>query len=410
MSAMTFRFRGRWLRSSPCVLWLLVAPLLVACASRPGAVGAGVVRGPGGGRLADEVFEGLSGQRRTTSLPPVLRRHELDERAVTGLQVVLAGLPEVDPVDHVARTVGLADGLEYAVGFASETPGLDEATRRAGTRLHDNLHQSLLAADPSLDGIGWAAAGPWAVFVLQFRPVRPADAPAIEVAARAALAEERPALQADAALDRLAANAVADGQLTTDDEVRLARAGGVPVRLVHEQGGAHRVTSTLNWALSHDGPGTLHEAWLRRFGVAALVTDQGDVLSVVVATGEANRAEVADSIMAAEPKMAELMAEVRTTDGLPGLRLDPRLAGSARRALAEAIGLGCFAGDPGCPAPDPGDADLWYSRERAWYSPEDAFTWRLDPFAGDDLRLKRFGAAAAIGPDGAVWSLLLLAS
>lgn len=50
-----------------------------------------------------------------------------------------------------------------------------------------------------------------------------------------------------------------------------------------------------------------------------------------------------------------------------------------------------------------------FSSRYTWVSAEDAFTWNLDQ-ADKAETYRRFGAAAALGPDGTVWSVLLLAA
>ena len=365
---------------------------------------------PSGATLATGFFEKLTaGRKATPALDLVRRDPTLDGRASAGLRIIEAGPPDdVDIIKHLRRSAALPEGLEYAVGFEEATPGLDDRTRRLGQRAGgSNISDALLAGDPGLEAVGWAAAGPWAVIVLQYRPLAPADGPRLQATIEADLQRRRPHLRLDSALRAVASGALEDGLLDDDDEVRLARAGGVPVVIVHHQRGPHRATSSLNWALTHDGPGTLQEPWLDRIATAVAVTDRGNVQYVVVATGEPDRRSLAAQLQAAEVQAPALVNEARATARLPAVRLDPALAVAAKRALAEAIRLGCVEG-PGCAAADPPDVDTWYVDRRVWHSGEDAFTWDLRPADDQDSALKRFGAAAALAPDGLVWTLLLL--
>ncbi len=398
------------------VLWVVLA-LLPACSTRPTAVGtnevgANEVWSPSGATLADGFFKEVTTSRNATPLAAIRREPALDRRAEDGARMLAAGLPDdIDVGRHLDQEAPLPEGLEYGVGFEDETPGLDERTRRAGERRGGStISDALLAGDPGLDAIGWAGSGPWAVVVLQYRPFTPADGSPLQAALESALQRKRPKLRPDPALTAVATEAVADGLIDDDDEVRFATAGGMPVRIVHRQRGPHRSTGTVNRALTHDGPGTLQEPRLDRVGIAAKVTDRGNVLYVVLATGEADRSALEAELRAAEPKAQKLMDDARSSKGLPPLRLDPALSQAARQSLGQAIRLGCFPLDPGCPAAEPRRADQWYDRQLTWFSAEDAFTWNLSSEDDPAGELKRFGVAAAAGPHGGVWSMLLLAA
>ena len=145
-------------------------------------------------------------------LPPAPRDPALDEPARRGLQIIEAGLPDhVSAAEHLETVAGLPAGLQYGVGFEDDTPGIDERLREVGRRGSGSFVDALLAADPALDGIGWAAAGPWAVVVLRAKPLEPLDGPAVQRAVEVGLRNVRPTLRPDHALASLAAEVVADG-------------------------------------------------------------------------------------------------------------------------------------------------------------------------------------------------------
>ncbi len=380
---------------------------------RAGVIEVGALPPPDGAQLAQGFSEGLSRARRDVPLPPAPRDPALDEPARRGLQIIEAGLPDhVSAADHLETVAGLPAGLQYGVGFEDDTPGIDERLREVGRRGSGSFVDALLAADPALDGIGWAAAGPWAVVVLRAKPLEPLDGPAVQRAVEAGLRNERPTLRPDHALASLAAEVVADGVLDVDDEARFARAGGVPVNLWRLRAGPHLPTAFVSSSLTSDGPGTLHERWLDRVGSAARVTERGAVLVVVLATGEADRAALEAELAAAEPKATELVNQARAEAHLPPVSLDPRLVDAARRWLAEVHQRGCLVGSGGvrgCPGPEPAGADWWWGSQFTWFGADAGFTWDLRPAAPGDERLRRFGAAAALAADGTVWAALLLA-
>ena len=174
---------------------------------------------------------------------------------------------------------------------------------------------------------------------------------------------------------------------------------------------AHLPTQVLRSTLVDDGPGTLHEPWLDRVGVAGTVTDAGTVLTVILATGETDHAVLDAQIAAAEPKAAELVNRARAEAALPPVRPDPALVATARKMVAESIQRACFVGfdRPGCGGHHPNGADEWFSHQTTWVSGENAFSWYLAPAQPGEDKLTRFGAAAALGPDGTVWAVLLMA-
>lgn len=82
----------------------------------------------------------------------------------------------------------------------------------------------------------------------------------------------------------------------------------------------------------------------------------------------------------------------------------------ARQWVTESSRLGCLLGYDGsltCSEPLP-RAPHWYGSRSTWVTAEDAFTWDLAPAEPGDERLTRFGSAAILGPDGMVWSALVL--
>lgn len=402
------------------VMWIVVlSSLLPACSGlgrpstptgRSASPSTPAQRPKDGSSGAEELVDELFKARAEARLPSAPRDPTLDEKARTGLAVILAGLPEgVTAIDHILDKPKLSEGLTYGVVFEEETPGLSEAERHQGRRGGYTISNELRGSDPALDGIGWAARGPWAVIVFRSRHLVPLDAPALQKALEAALARDRPGLQNDPALSGLAAAVVADGVVTYEERAGLGRAGGVPVTLSYTETASRLPSSFLNARLADEGPGSLHEPWLRWVGAAATVTETGVVTYVVLATGEAERPRLVGELDAAAPQAADLVNRHRTELGLPKLRLDPVLAGAARKALADATDRQCFAIDDNCPAQFPKAADYFYGEKHLWYSPEAPFTWRLERQEGDE-QYRRFGAAATIGPDGLVWTVLLLAA
>lgn len=386
----------------------LLAGSIVAC-SRPDTKEA-LPTTPDGAHLAQNTVDTIAEARKQATLPPVPREPALDDKARAGLAVILAGLPEgVTAIDRLFAVAKLPVELNYGVGFEKDTPGLDEAGRQAGRRGGYSVSEALLAGDPALDGIGWAARGPWAVLVFRARRLGPADAPALQNAIDAAIAHQRPNLQRDAALSTLAADAVTDSEVSYDDAVGFNRAGGVPVYLDYTENDTYLPSQFLDIRLAKDGPGTLREPWLRRVGAALKITDTGTVVYVVLAAGEADQAALAHDIEAARPKATELVNHRRVELGLKKLRLDPGLDALAGRTLAEALQRQCFPGLDRCSGRFPKGTDSYYTQMSPYSSPEGAFDLAMYREDGDES-FTRFGAAATIGPGGLVWSVLLLAA
>jgi len=333
----------------------------------------------------------------------------LDDKARAGLRIIEGGLPEgVSAIDHLSDVAELPAELSYAIGFEKDTPGLDEAAGRETRRGGYSMSERLLAGDPALDGIGWAGGGPWAVIILRARRLGPDDTPALEKGLETAIAQERPALRPDPALKGLAAIAVINSDVSYQDVEGFGLAGGVPVHLEYSETETFLPSQFLNIRLDKKSPASLHEPWLSRFGAAAKITDTGTVVYVVLAAGEADRPALVRQIAEAEPRAAELVNRERTKLSLPEVRLDARLVTAAREVLLEAVKRKCFSADDHCAAPFPDAAESSYQRRSTWFSPEEAFTWDLGRDEGDDT-YRRFGVAATIGPDGMVWSVLLLA-
>jgi len=395
-------------------VFFVVAVLTASCSARSGVMPGGSLPPPDGTQDAQSFFNGISTARRAAKLPALVRDPGLDELARKGLQVIEAGVPDgTGPFDHVSKVLPLPAGLEYGIGFEALTPGIDDRTRRAAE--NDSgapVSEPTLGADPALDGVGWAAGGPWSVFVLKARPLVPTDVPALQAAVSGAVGRARPGLRPDPGLTAITADAVADGTLGPDDQARFGRAGGVPVQLSHSWSGPSLSSLQLNADLASEGPGTLRDPWLDRVGVAATVTESGTVQLVVLATGDTDREALAAQLAAAEPKAADLVNRARQEAAVPPVRLDPSLAASARLLAEESARRGCPVAidDPGCPGPGPPGADLWYDRQYTWVSGEGAYSWDLSPPQAGDERFTHFGAAAVLGPNGTVWSTLIFSS
>ena len=154
----------------------------------------------------------------------------------------------------------------------------------------------------------------------------------------------------------------------------------------------------------------MREPWLTQVGAAAKVTDAGAVLMVVVATGEPDRAALAAQLAASEARATDLVNRARTEASLPPLRVDPTLVAAAKTWLAQTVQRGCFAdpSNPTCPGAGPTRTATWTGYRSPWVDGDAAFTWDLRPAEVGDDRLKRFGAAATLAPDGTVWSLLVM--
>lgn len=394
-------------------LGLLVVMLLPACSAPRGIAAAGALPPPDGAQRAEALFDEINRVRQGVPLPPAPRDPALDELAGKGLRLIEDGVPDgVAVIDHLAAAAGLSAGLEYVVSFESGTPGIDDRTREIARRPSGvAILEPLLAADPALDGFGWAADGPWAVSILRSRPLGPADGPALEAALAAAIQQERPGLRPDLALEAIAVAAVFDVVRNDDDDDRFRGAGGVPVSVGYVQAGPQLPTLALNSTLEKEGPRTLREPWLSRVGVAAKISDAGTVMFVVLATGEADRSALAAELTAGEAKATELVNRARAEAGLPEVRLDPALVEAAKRWVADAARYGCYVGhdgNRGCPGAEPTAGNRWWFGQRTWASGEDAFVWNLAPADRGDEKFSRFGAAATLGPDGAVWAILVL--
>ena len=121
--------------------------------------------------MAQRFYDTVSAARRALPLPPVRRDPALDEPAKKALDLIADGVPDdVTVVRHLEREAPLAGDLQYGVGFEARTPGVDEGMRQVARRVSGTtLSEPLLAADPALDAIGWAASGPWSVAVLRSR-------------------------------------------------------------------------------------------------------------------------------------------------------------------------------------------------------------------------------------------------
>lgn len=404
--------RSRRSTAGLVVLSLLLLTL-AACSAPAGLVRAGALAPPDGAGEAQRFFDTIAAARTAVALPPVPRDPALDDLAGRALPLVGGSLPEGTSVlAHLRATAPLPPGLEYGVGFEEMTPGVDDRMRAlAHRRGPAAFSEPLLAADPALDGMGWAATGPWSVLVLRARPLRPADAPAVQAALAGGVERARPALHREPRLDAVAAEIVADGRLGLDDAPRYGRAGGVPVHLASARDDVHLPTEALGATLRGEGPGTLREPWLGRLGVAVDITAAGAVTFIVLATGDADRAALRAQIAGAEPKAAELVNRARAEAALPPVRLDAALVTAARQLLAESVRRGCFVrvSDPTCPGGTTPRAASWYSRQSTWVDGEAAYGWDVAPAGPGDDRLTRFGAAATLGPDGTVWSTLVLA-
>jgi len=393
---------------------MAVAVLAASCSSRSGVAPGGSLPPPDGTQDAVAFVYGLTTARKAMKLPALVRDPALDGVAKRALQVIEAGVPDgIGALEHVTRVLPLPSGLEYGIGFEDLTRGIDDRTRRtAEVESGAPVSRRTLAEDPALDGFGWAAGGPWSVFVLRARPLVPTDAAALQAEVSGAVGRARPGLRPDPGLTAIAADAVADGTFGPDDQGRLGRAGGVPVHLSHSWSGASLPSLQLDGELSSEGPGTLRDPWLDRVGVAATVTGSGTVVVLVLATGDTDRAALAAQVAEAEPKATELVNRARQTAGVPPVRLDPSLVASAKLLAEESARRGCLVAmdDPGCPGPGPPGADEWYSRQYTWVSGEAAYAWDLSPTRAGDERLTHFGAAAVLGPDGTVWSTLVFSS
>lgn len=393
--------------------WL--AMLLPGCGLRAGVVDVGSLPPPDGRQMAHDFFDRINSARQAIPLPPVPHDASLDQPAGKGLQIIQAGLPEgVSAIDHLEAVAHLPIGLDYAVGFEARTPGIDDRTRREGEQRGGAfISDPLLAADPALEGIGWAAAGPWSVVVLRARVLGTADAPSLQSALEGGVQRGRPNLRADPQLAAIAAEAVADGALDYRDQARYGRAGGVPVVVSHLKAGPHLATSILNAVLDDADAGTLSDAWLDRAGTGTKVSDSGTVIFVVLASGEADRAALATQLVVAEARAPELVNRSRAEAALPPVQPDAALMDAARQWVAEASRRGCYVShdvELGCPGPEPRRADRWHVRQHTWYTADHAFVWYLAPAAEGDHELKRFGAAAALAADGTVWSILVFAA
>lgn len=395
------------------VVTLVLLTLAASCSLRRGVVATGTFPPPDGAQMTEAFLGGLTAERRSRPLPPVPRDRSLDEIAAKGLQVIEAGLPDgVSAAEHVSNVARLPAGFEYGVGFEENTPGLDERTREAGGRGSGSINEVLLAWDPALDAYGWAAAGPWSVIVFRSRTLAPGDAQLLQAALEKVVGATRNSLRMDPQLASIAAEAVADGLLDSDDDARYGRAGGVPVEVSHLRSGAHLASSLLSWTLRRDGSDSLIAPWLATVGIASKITESGTVLFVILATGEADRPALTAELAAAEPRATELVNQARAEAALPAVRLDGALVDAARQWLVEASRRGCYVGfesDPGCPGPDPKGADWWTARQSTWSGGERAFTWYLAPAQFGDDTYTRFGAAATLAPNGTVWSMLVLA-
>lgn len=224
---------------------------------------------------------------------------------------------------------------------STETPGLDAQVREAGARSQGvGVALEVLAAEPALERIGWAAAGPWSVTVLKARQLTPTDAPALQAALDRHVERTRPALHADPALaataTATATEVIADGQVADDDMGRIGGTGGVPVFTWHRWNGAHFPALDLNNLLAGDA-GEIRETWLKRVGVAVAITAGGRTTFMVLATGAKDRASLAAELAAVEPRAAELVNRSRAEAALPPVRLDAALIDAAK-ALAGRVG------------------------------------------------------------------------
>ena len=404
----------RWRRTLGSYVGFCIMALttLAGCSLRAGAVAAGPVPPPDGAQMARRFLADIARIRHGLSLPPLRQDPSLGERADTGLQIIDAGIPDgTSVIDHLTAVGGLPNELQFAVGFEDDARGLTErdrdlARRRAGK----DITPELLASDPALDAIGSAARGPWSVVVIRSRLLRPDDGLPLQAALHAGITRARPALRPDAGLAAVAADVASDGTIDYQDQRRFSRAGGVPVRVSYREDGPALMTSYLNSTLVDEGPGSLREPWLNRFGVAARVADDGTMLFVVLATGEPDLAGLNAQLRAVEPQATELINGARAEAGLPPVRLDPVLVEAARIWVAESTSRGCEVGyDAGCPWNVAPPADWWLGGRTTWWSPEEAFDFYLAPARPGEERLTRCGAAASVGSDGMVWSALLCA-
>jgi hypothetical protein len=317
------------------------------------------------------------------------------------------------PIDHIAGVAPLPEELRYAIGFEHETPGIDEKDRELAGRWSGNdISDALLGADPALEAIGWAARGPWSVLVLRLRELRPPDAAPLRAAIEASLQRSRPKLLLDPALAALAAEAAADARISDEDDFIVGRSGGVPVSVNHSYTGPHAPTSDWNATMEGEGPGSLNEPWLDRAGVAVTITDTGRVVYVVLATGETDRAALSAELDTMQARAVELVNRARAEVALPPVTANPALTAAARGWATEMSERGCYVGlggSGGCPGLYRPDVDQVYVDRSPWSGPEDAYTFSLAPAQAGDELLKRFGAAAVLGPDGTVWSVLAFA-
>jgi hypothetical protein len=415
MHPMALQRTGCGARALP-ITCLLLAVLLTSCSVRDkaeyGIVNAGKVPPLDGARAAEIFYRDVSNARKALPLPPLARQPELDVLATTGLQHITAGLPEgVAAVIHIDTAAPLPEELQYFVGFEESMPGLSEALLEQGRRrTGESISEAALAADPAFVAVGWAADGPWSVFVARARALTPADGPALQAALEMVVREQRPALATNADLARIAGDALADNLVDSGDVDHLKRAGGVPVKLSFEDDELEFHSNLLRNTLGDEGPGTLREAWLTSVGVAAKVTEAGKVLFIVVATGEVDHAVLAAEIAATESKAPDLVNKARAEAALPPVSWDPALAVLARQWVAEASRRGCYVGfddQPDCPGTLPQAAESVYASRRIWSRTEGAFTWYLAPAQHGDDQMKRFGAAAAIAADGVLWCVIM---
>ena len=395
------------------LLVLVAAATLASCSLRSGVAAAGLVPPPDGTSFARGFVDGVQRERGALGLPAVPRDPALDEWAGKGLQAIEAGVPDgVGVVDHLLAVTALPRELEYGIGFEDQARGLDERVRELAARKGGaQFSKRHLASDPALDGLGWRARGPWAVFVLRARLLVPADGPALQAGLVAVVQGLRPALEPDPRLEALAAEVLGDDVIDDHDDGRLARAGGVPVRVGTTRKGPHLPVLDLLRVLDDKGPGALDERWLTRAGVASRMSDDGTVRSMVVATGEADRAALDAQLDAAAATAPDLVNRSRAEALLPPVVMDPLLVRVAEGWVAESSRRGCYIGlrpeDRGCPGIDLPGIDWFLVDQATWYSPAAPFRWDLSPAQPGDERLKAFGAAAAVGPDGMVWTILL---
>lgn len=187
----------------------------------------------------------------------------------------------------------------------------------------------------------------------------------------------------------------------------------MPVRITHHQDGLHLPTSLMRSTLDDEGPGTLREAWLTRVGVAVNIGGDGTVTYLVLATGETDRGPLNAQLDAAAAQATAAVNRSRAEAALPPVRLDPALMAAAKEWTVEASDRRCFvayASSPrSCPGADPRGADVYWANQQTWWDADEPFDWYLAPAELGHDRLRWFGTAATIGPDGTVWSVLLMA-